>query len=347
MNKMNFISMKFINIMLLVTHVMLCILFVFLGVKELVILNIGSIITYLILFSICKKHIVLYTLIACLEVLVTIIASSLIIGWDTGFHMYFFCLIASVFITDYVNISDGKKTFYPAIISVVIAIIYIVLRGITGMPEFSKPDVLTGREAYIFCSFNIIITFIFLIYYFNLLMKKIIAKENTLKDIAHKDELTGLSNRYLMCDWLRQAFEDASKLNTEISMAMIDIDDFKTFNDRFGHRFGDFVLREFSKRMENVMGDRVKKCRWGGEEFVFLCCGNGSYEYLCSRLDMLKNEANEKTYKFNEVEEKVTFSSGISKYKNTDSSYHDLLGRADKLLYKSKLAGKNRNTCEE
>ena len=89
--------------------------------------------------------------------------------------------------------------------------------------------------------------------------------ENQLKQTALIDRLTGLYNRHYMVGRL----ESAVKENGPHSVAMIDIDDFKKINDRYGHNAGDYVLVNVARILKNICRD-CKVSRWGGEEFLIL-----------------------------------------------------------------------------
>jgi diguanylate cyclase (GGDEF)-like protein len=86
--------------------------------------------------------------------------------------------------------------------------------------------------------------------------------------MAYRDELTGAWNRRFYESFMKQVLRDAARSRLAVTVLVFDIDDFKRYNDDFGHDAGDEVLRETVRLLESVIrsGDRV--CRMGGDEFV-------------------------------------------------------------------------------
>jgi diguanylate cyclase (GGDEF)-like protein len=88
------------------------------------------------------------------------------------------------------------------------------------------------------------------------------------RTMAYRDELTGAWNRRFYESFMKQVLRDAARSRLAVTVMVFDIDDFKRYNDEFGHDAGDEVLRETVRLLESVIrsGDRV--CRMGGDEFV-------------------------------------------------------------------------------
>src|SRR5690606_32378334 len=87
------------------------------------------------------------------------------------------------------------------------------------------------------------------------------------------DPLTGLANRRALEESLRAEFVRAQRLGTELCLVLADLDGFKALNDRYGHPFGDFVLREFARTLSGVARAVDVPGRWGGEEFALIAPG--------------------------------------------------------------------------
>jgi diguanylate cyclase (GGDEF)-like protein len=92
--------------------------------------------------------------------------------------------------------------------------------------------------------------------------------QRELRDMAFRDELTAAWNRRYLASFLEEALEQAKKLRRQLTVLVFDIDDFKSYNDRFGHAAGDTILRNTVQLLSSVIreGDRV--CRIGGDEFA-------------------------------------------------------------------------------
>ena len=169
--------------------------------------------------------------------------------------------------------------------------------------------------------------------------------------MAYLDELTGLPGRRA----LRERFQRVGGVYT---VAMLDVDHFKKFNDTYGHDTGDAVLRMIAAKMARVSGGG-SSYRYGGEEFTIVFPGRNNNEawphldalrdqiaksrFVISRVDRRKNGKGKKPTKNKSV--KVTVSIGIADSRANPSSPWDVLKRSDKALYRAK--GKGRNcVCE-
>ncbi len=165
--------------------------------------------------------------------------------------------------------------------------------------------------------------------------------------MAYLDELTGLPGRRA----LREKFQKIGGLYT---VAMLDVDHFKKFNDTYGHDTGDAVLRMIASKMTGVSGGGVTY-RYGGEEFSIIFTGkyvNDTRAYLdelretianspfvINRVSRRKND--EKTIPIKRKSVKVTISIGVADSSGEVESPWDVLKLADKALYRAKKKGRN------
>lgn len=161
--------------------------------------------------------------------------------------------------------------------------------------------------------------------------------EAILKRQATTDMLTGLFNRHRMSELLHEEIVRARRYGTPFSVMMLDIDHFKSINDRYGHDRGDEVLKALALRVDKVLRESDRFARWGGEEFLILLPGTdmpGALE-LAERCRQALTSS-----PFEEVGE-VSASIGVALYES-DESMRELLQRADKALYQAKSAGRDR-----
>ena len=153
---------------------------------------------------------------------------------------------------------------------------------------------------------------------------------------ANTDELTGLYNRRYFNNFLKLAIltlGDTGKLH----IAMFDIDDFKYVNDKYGHPFGDTVLKRFSEILTTGLTDGVTACRYGGEEFLLLIPKKDKQEALDLVEDILKRTRESILLSDNRF---VTVSAGFMTC-TEEMTYDVLLQEVDKKLYTAKRSGKN------
>ncbi len=167
----------------------------------------------------------------------------------------------------------------------------------------------------------------------------------TMKTQANVDELTGLYNRRFLEDYAHKLLAMASRKATSVSVIMMDLDHFKTFNDRYGHEVGDRILRAFAKTVSQAMRETNLAARHGGEEFVVLLPDTGARE--CQMVAERIRKAVERMVVPSGSEKplpKITVSAGIAVYPEHGRNVEELLIASDKALYESKRAGRNRTT---
>ncbi|ATU91407.1 GGDEF domain-containing protein [Phyllobacterium zundukense] len=153
-----------------------------------------------------------------------------------------------------------------------------------------------------------------------------------------RDSLTGaLDRRSLDADG-PQLFARAKKEGTTFSLIAIDLDDFKSINDTYGHQTGDWVLQSAAHKMMAHMRIGDPFYRYGGEEFIGLCQGLSAEgaSAMAERLRVAVEAAPHQNV------QSVTVSIGVANYPGDGDSFDQLFGRADERLYRAKRSGKNR-----
>lgn len=105
---------------------------------------------------------------------------------------------------------------------------------------------------------------------FNQLLEKLEDSRRRLEHMAHHDALTGLANRTMLADRLRQAQARARRQGSRVAVLFLDLDGFKPINDQLGHDIGDAALVEAARRLAGILRDTDTLARVGGDEFVLL-----------------------------------------------------------------------------
>jgi len=163
-------------------------------------------------------------------------------------------------------------------------------------------------------------------------------KNEQLNELAITDSMTGLYNHRYIIDSLSERIAEARRYKQSLSVAMLDIDYFKKVNDKYGHPFGDFVLVRISTIIEESIRETDIAGRYGGEEYLIIFTNTDKKSALNTLERIRKSVEEEKWVKEDLV---VTVSGGLSELKDED--YSKLIKKADKLLYKAKENGRNRN----
>ena len=162
------------------------------------------------------------------------------------------------------------------------------------------------------------------------------------KKIANYDTLTNLPNRLLLADRLHLAVAHASRNKTNVAVCMIDLDGFKALNDTYGHKAGDMVLVEVSKRMKEVVRSDDTVARLGGDEFVVILTDLIHSEDCAITLYRLLNTISAAYTLDGHIIDTISASIGVSLYPQDKVDPEILLRHADVAMYKSKNSGKNK-----
>jgi diguanylate cyclase (GGDEF)-like protein len=160
--------------------------------------------------------------------------------------------------------------------------------------------------------------------------------------LASSDELTKASNRHSFLPLLRKAIKNAARNNFEVSLLMIDIDNFKSVNDLYGHFTGDKLLIEVVKTIEDLLRSSDLLVRWGGDEFCAYL--HNADQKIAVRIASRIQKSIEKLFLTtkNGISFSRTVSIGVSSLKSEETSAEDLIKNADEALLKAKKKGKNK-----
>jgi len=167
------------------------------------------------------------------------------------------------------------------------------------------------------------------------------AHEAQLEKIAHFDNLTGLPNRLMLTDRLRQAMPQTQRRGQRLALVFIDLDGFKAVNDQYGHEAGDLVLQTVATRMKQALREGDTLARLGGDEFVAVLPDVRDLQIGDTLLQRLL-EAAAQPVRFGDLVLQVSASLGVTYYPQAKELNADqLLRQADHAMYQAKLAGKN------
>ncbi|MEK4608452.1 diguanylate cyclase [Geobacillus sp. FSL K6-0789] len=185
--------------------------------------------------------------------------------------------------------------------------------------------------------------FIILVTILSIVFRKFSELYQLVSNRANRDHLTGLYNHGFFKETLKEQFSDCKMLKQPLTLAFLDLDDFKKYNDRNRHLQGDRLLAFFGKLLQQaVEGTNFTVARYGGEEFAILM-PNTTKEDAYAFLNRLRKEVND-TY-FEGVEHIpyrcLSFSCGIAEMEKDMYESEELIHRADQALYYAKAQGKN------
>ena len=153
--------------------------------------------------------------------------------------------------------------------------------------------------------------------------------------LIEKDPLTGVYNRRKFDNDIELLISMSERTTKGCGLLIIDIDNFKDFNDKFGHFEGDLLLQRVTQNIEqNVRNyDKIHIYRYGGEEFVVIIPDTTSHNALAIG-ERLRNSVKDSC--------DITISIGVSHYKELAGNINELITNADKALYEAKRKGKDK-----
>jgi diguanylate cyclase (GGDEF)-like protein len=170
--------------------------------------------------------------------------------------------------------------------------------------------------------------------------------QHELAELAVRDELTGLHNRRHLMGRLEECLERARSDDGWLSVILLDIDHFKSVNDRFGHAVGDELLVATAKALLTCVRVHDTVARYGGEEFVVLLPG-ATLDSALATAEALRNRCSTVLVDTRQGPVSTTVSAGVATFPICGWSGSDLLQAADEALYAAKAAGRDRVIAAE
>jgi len=171
------------------------------------------------------------------------------------------------------------------------------------------------------------------------------ADEEKIRNLAFYDTLTGLPNRRLLWERLRQALVSSIRSGSKHALLFVDLDGFKSLNDTLGHHIGDLLLQETARRIQNCVREVDTVARLGGDEFVIILEDLSQIpEIAAAQARTVGGKilgAIDQPFLLDGRECHTTSSMGITVFGNQNESTNEVLQQADIAMYQAKAAGRN------
>ena len=318
------------NLIYLIVRVLYLILFLVSKLWIVAIIDGVTILIYSACFLLIKnKKYYPYALICGNEYFVFVSVMSSMLGFNTGFFFYIIGLCVVSFFTTY--FSKGKNV-KGSIVWVGLSLIIFLVLFFVG--QFKAPYYAIEKwlEITLFAMHGIGV-FAFMTVYLVVFIKYAVSLEKRIMSDSRTDELTQISNRYGLFDYLENEGDTSS-----LMLALFDIDDFKNINDGYGHVAGDFILKSVAQKTVELLSDSFV-CRYGGEEFVVVLKGNNSKSFY-ERLENFRKAIEQEVFEFNKQKIKITITIGAVN-SSKDMTLEKWVELADKKMYSGKNSGKN------
>ena len=213
---------------------------------------------------------------------------------------------------------------------------------ITGFSIYSLTTSLDNQNYILLVYLTGLITVSTVMYHFTEIITRFNRKIEQFKDEAEQDYLTGLKNPRQFARTLKRHLELANSAQRSFALLYLDIDHFKSINDRFGHSGGDLVLKEMGELLKKMTRGEDIISRKGGEEFTILLvdCSLTQAEVVAERIRIAVMDNDFKLA--NQQSIRISISIGVAALPETTSDETTLLELADKALYRAKQSGRNK-----
>ncbi len=164
--------------------------------------------------------------------------------------------------------------------------------------------------------------------------------ENTIRQMAYYDSLTGLPNRNLLNDRLAVALANSSRNNQKVAILFLDLDHFKTINDSLGHEAGDQLLQQVAQRIKGILRKQDTVGRMGGDEFIVLIPELMETDHTAKLAQKILDSL-APAFKIGDNELYIGCSIGISIFPDDGMEIRTLLKNSDLAMYRAKEKGRN------
>lgn len=329
------------NTFLLLVHTSLLIVFTILHVTLMARVNIISVLCYIVSFLLIKKEkMTEYIVLAFVEITIHSFLAVISTGWDFSFQLYFIGCVGVVFFADYFSVHIGRRRIKGFSLSITSILLYIISLLIVRL--YGSIYQLDEGLAFIGTIFNSLIALGFATMVFSLLTRAATFYETELEKQATHDKLTGLNNRHYLVDHLGDIYASGDMEGRWL--AILDIDNFKGINDKYGHLCGDFVLKTVAEIIKESCSDHIV-CRWGGEEFLIVVADpvrDESRNSVPALLEDIRRTIADKDFVYNDdTVINLTVTIGVAFYQS-GQTVDEWINVADGRLYDGKQTGKNK-----
>ncbi|CAM3074053.1 GGDEF domain-containing protein [Pseudomonas floridensis] len=265
-----------------------------------------------------------------LEIIGHAILATWILGWDSNFSFYLFCVVPIIAFT--FQLATFRRVAYSLAV-LFAAVGCFTFRRYMGLTSGLSREVLDA-----FGIVNVLTATSLSIYATALSVRFTSAMQLSLFHIANRDSLTNLYTRRRILHRVRQM--EAQRQGLSASLILLDIDHFKQINDVHGHESGDLILQRVAAVISSSVRSGDMAARWGGEEFLVLMpdTSTADAQRVAERIWL---RIGQEAGRIDTRKLKVTATLSVAKV-DPGEAFQEALNRADALLYQGKEQGRNR-----
>lgn len=263
-----------------------------------------------------------------------VICTNLYVTRDSGFHLYFFLVPTGAFL-----LFETKDKYHKVVLSLIATLLFFYCENtVNENPLIALSDTMNH---YIYQSV-VFINMIEVVFVLTLFVNQIETNEEKLFQQAKTDALTKIANRHFFFEQGNKQLEQATDNERPYTVALIDIDHFKSINDKYGHNAGDVCLMETARMFKMLVRKQDVIARIGGEEFV-IAMPETTMKEAQSIVERIREAVSEHSIEIDvNTKFSCTASFGIATLSEECRDLKSLLNNADKALYQAKESGRNR-----
>ncbi|GGE68766.1 GGDEF domain-containing protein [Streptosporangium jomthongense] len=312
-------------------------MFHFLGSPILAWINVVSVAMYVAAYYALKRKQNRFAVrLIWIEVIVHSALGTVIIGWGSGFHYYLLMFIPVLFMT---------MPLRSAVFSLIGLWGYYI--GLDVLMWFMEPVQPISSGALLGVHlFNLSVVFGMFSYLAYFYLGMVLSAQHKLRRLATVDSLTRLFNRRQGSFLAEKEISRFRRSGQPVAFMLLDVDHFKTINDRYGHEMGDRILAEIGKLIPAQLRTQDLVARWGGEEFLIILPGSDIDSAMVSAERVREALSSHDWKAATGITMTVTVSVGVSELCKSDNMA-SVISRADQALYRGKAGGRNRVEPEE
>lgn len=312
----------------------LLLLFLVLGSVFLAWLNVLSIAMYAGAYWLLLRRINLPALaLIWLEVMGHATLGTWFLGWDSGFHYYLLMFIPAIVVS-------GSRPLRPVLLLLALFSLYLGLHTLSRSAGPQSP--LSPIGLAVVHGFNVAVVFGMAAYTARFYYATVRRAEGQLLALAATDPLTGLANRRNLIASAENTLARALPADQGTALVIADIDHFKQINDQYGHEAGDQVLITMGALLLQTCRAHDVVARWGGEEFLVLL-PNTTIDAAGALAERIRHAVAAHPMHHAGQRMRATLSMGVAQVQPGEA-LNAAIARADRALYQSKEAGRNRIT---
>ena len=304
--------------------------FLAIGSPVLAWVNVLSVLIYSGIYELVRRRrLALAIALFWLEVFPHAVLGTLMLGWGSGFHYLALIFVPMVMMTDSRLTGVAKAVF-----------LVLILASVEGILWQQGPVApITELQLLMVRWFNLLLFVVMMAMLTSYYWGKIASAEKRLRTLGTVDALTGLHNRHYFEQAWSLACAQQRRAKGKLCLLMVDLDRFKPLNDTHGHQAGDRMLVECGRVFREAVRDIDTLARWGGEEFALLLPGT-TLEQSMVVAERMRAGIEALVVIHQGAELRCTASFGLTEMLPADA-LDQMITRADRALYTSKMAGRN------